>query len=101
MEFFHSLEQAAANAVPSVVTIGTFDGIHLAHAELLRRVRERAAERQAASVAITFEPHPLRVLAPQKAPQLLTPQPVKLELLAASGVERLLALPFSRDFSLS
>ena len=100
MEIFHSLDQAAAKSAPSVVTIGAFDGIHLAHRELLRLVRERAARKGAVSVAITFEPHPLRVLAPQKAPKLLTPQPVRLELLASSGVDRLLVLPFTRDFSL-
>jgi len=104
MELFHSLDQAAAaletKPAPSVVTIGAFDGIHLAHLELLRLVRERAAQKGAVSVAITFEPHPLRVLAPQKAPKLLTPQPVRLELLSASGIDRLLVLPFTRDFSL-
>jgi len=54
----------------------------------------------AVSVAITFDPHPLSVLAPQKSPKLLTLQPVKLELLADSGIDRLLVLPFTRDFSL-
>jgi riboflavin kinase/FMN adenylyltransferase len=104
MELFHSLDQAAAafetKPAPSVVTIGAFDGIHLAHRELLRLVRERAAQKGAVSVAITFDPHPLRVLAPQKAPRLLTPHPVRLELLASSGLDRLLVLPFTRDFSL-
>ncbi|MGH9783928.1 MAG: bifunctional riboflavin kinase/FAD synthetase [Terriglobia bacterium] len=100
MEVFHSLDQLAERQGRSVVTIGAFDGIHLAHQELLRRVRERAAQENAASVAITFDPHPLRVLAPQKAPKLLTPPPVRLELIEASGVDRLLVLPFNRDFSL-
>ena len=100
MELFHSLDHAAAKPALSVVTIGAFDGIHLAHQELLRLVRERAAQNSAASVAITFDPHPLRVLAPQKAPKLLTPAPIRLELIAASGIDRLLVLPFNRDFSL-
>ena len=100
MDIFHSLEQAAAKGDRSVVTIGAFDGIHLAHQELLRLARERAAQEKAASVAITFDPHPLQVLAPQKAPKLLTPTPAKLELLAKSGADRLLILPFNRDFSL-
>jgi riboflavin kinase/FMN adenylyltransferase len=100
MEIFQSTEQAAVKGGRSVVTIGAFDGIHLAHQELLRRVRERAARENAASVAITFDPHPLRVLAPQKAPKLLTPPPVRLELIERSGVDRLLILPFNRDFSL-
>ena len=100
MEIFQSTEQAAVKGGRSVVTIGAFDGIHLAHQELLRRVRERATQENAASVAITFDPHPLRVLAPQKAPKLLTPPPVRLEWIEKSGVDRLLILPFNRDFSL-
>ena len=99
MEIFRSLDKAAEQGGRSVVTIGSFDGIHLAHQELLQRVRERAAQQQAASVAITFDPHPLQLLAPAKAPKLLTPAPVKLELLARSGVDRLLILPFTETLS--
>ena len=99
MEIFHSLDKVAERQNRSVVTIGAFDGIHLAHQELLRRVRERAAQEKAASVAITFDPHPLEVLAPEKAPKLLTPAPVKIELLEKSGVDRLLILPFTKEFS--
>jgi riboflavin kinase/FMN adenylyltransferase len=108
MEVFHSLEEfakrnstepASAGGGPSVVTIGSFDGIHLAHRELLRRVRERALEEKAASAAITFEPHPVRVLAPQHAPLLLTPLPIKLELLEKTGIDLLLLLPFTPEFS--
>ena len=100
MEVFHSLDELAERQNRNVVTIGAFDGIHLAHQELLRCVRERATREKAASVAITFDPHPLRVLAPQKAPKLLTPPPIRLELIGKSGIDRLLILPFNRDFSL-
>ena len=64
MEILHSLEEAAAGGKPAVVTIGSFDGIHLAHRELLSRIKTAAAEKNAASVAITFHPHPVQVLAP-------------------------------------
>ena len=83
----------------STVTVGSFDGIHRAHQELLRLVRERAREQDAASVAVTFDPHPVAVLAPEKAPKLLTPLPIKLELLERSGIDRLLILPFTLEFS--
>ncbi len=99
MEILRSLEEAAAHPGPSVVTIGSFDGIHLAHWELLRRVRQLGRERNAASVAITFDPHPVQVLAPHRAPKLLTPLSVKLELLEKSGIDRLLILPFTKEFS--
>ena len=104
MKIHHSLEEAAAysgeSGGPSVVTIGSFDGIHLAHQELLRRVQQRARENGATSVAITFDPHPVQVLAPQKAPKLLTPFPVKLALLEMGGIDRLLILPFTLELSL-
>jgi riboflavin kinase / FMN adenylyltransferase len=100
MEILHSLEEAASRGGPSAVTIGAFDGIHLAHQALLNRVKTLAAERHAASVAITFNPHPVQVLAPEKAPRLLTPLPVKVDLIEQSGIDRLLIIPFSRDFSL-
>ena len=99
MEIYRSLEQAAAKGDRTVVTIGNFDGIHLAHQQLLRRVRECAVEQNAASVAITFDPHPIQILAPQKAPRLITPWPLKLELFEKSGVDRLLILPFTEEFS--
>ena len=99
MEIFHSWEAIAQQGRPSVVTIGNFDGLHLAHQELLRKVRQRAGERNAVSVAISFDPHPAQVLVPQKAPRLLTPLPVKLELLGKSGIDRLLVIPFTEEFS--
>jgi len=99
MEIFRSLEEAAAAGGRSVVTIGSFDGIHLAHQELLRRVRQSAGKEGAAAVAITFHPHPMQLLAPGKAPRLLTPLSVKLALLEQSGLQRLLLLPFTEELS--
>ena len=100
MRIFRSLEEAAQYSQPSVVTIGSFDGIHRAHQELLRRVQERAREENAASVVVTFSPHPLQILAPQKVPKLLTPLPLKQELLQDTGLDRLLILPFTQELSL-
>jgi riboflavin kinase / FMN adenylyltransferase len=99
MQIFHSLDEVARQSRPSTVTVGSFDGIHCAHSELLRRVRERARQQGSASVAVTFDPHPVAVLAPDKAPRMLTPLPIKLELLERSGIDRLLVLPFTLEFS--
>jgi len=99
MQVFRSLDEIAGQSERSVATVGSFDGIHLAHQDLLRRVRELARKERAASVAITFDPHPVSVLAPEKAPRLLTPTPVKLELIERSGVDRLLILPFTQELS--
>ncbi|MBI2815774.1 MAG: bifunctional riboflavin kinase/FAD synthetase [Acidobacteria bacterium] len=99
MEILRSLEDAAKRRGPSVVTIGNFDGIHLAHRDLLRRVRELTCDSDALSVAITFDPHPAEILRPDRAPKLLTPLPKKIELMQATGLDRLLILPFTKEFS--
>jgi len=99
MEIFYSLDEIALQRGPSTVTVGSFDGIHRAHQELLRRVRERAVEQGAFSTAVTFDPHPVSVLAPEMAPRMLTPLPLKLELFERSGIRRLLILPFTLEFS--
>ncbi|WP_432547185.1 bifunctional riboflavin kinase/FAD synthetase [Kineococcus sp. SYSU DK004] len=86
-------------ARPSVVTVGNFDGVHRGHRAVLGRVVETARSLGAAAVAVTFEPHPLRVLQPERAPGLLTELEHKLELLAATGLDAVLVLPFTRELA--
>jgi riboflavin kinase / FMN adenylyltransferase len=86
-------------AAPSVVTVGMFDGVHLGHRRLLDRVAALAAERGLAPGAITFDRHPLQVLAPDKAPRLLTTLRRKLELLGEAGMAWVLVLPFTPELS--
>jgi riboflavin kinase/FMN adenylyltransferase len=83
----------------SAVTIGNFDGVHLAHQELLRRVVEEARRLKAMATAVTFEPHPAKVLTPHRAPKLLTPLLRKIPLIEATGIDRLVVLPFSKEFA--
>lgn len=83
----------------SCLTIGNFDGVHLAHQKLLARVRERAKILNVVSLAVTFEPHPRRVLLGKNDPPRLTTPEVKLELIADSGIEACLVLPFTRAFA--
>jgi riboflavin kinase / FMN adenylyltransferase len=103
MQVFRTLDEAAAcyqrDNRRSAVTVGSFDGIHRAHRALLERVSSVALSSRAVSVAVTFEPHPLAVLAPSKLPKLLTPGASKIELLGATGIDRLLLLPFTRELS--
>lgn len=80
---------------PAVVTIGNFDGVHTGHQTVIRAVRERARERNARCVVVTFDPHPSHVLSSAKPCPLITPLPRKLELLAATGVDLTLVLPFN------
>lgn len=83
----------------SCLTIGNFDGVHLAHQKLLGRVRERAKALNVVSLAVTFEPHPRAVLLGKNVPARLTTPEVKLELIAATGIEACLVLPFTRAFA--
>ena len=84
---------------PSIVAIGNFDGVHCGHLAILSNVCARAREQGARSIAITFDPHPLRLLRPADAPKLITPLPERLRLLAASGLDATLVLPFTEAFS--
>lgn len=72
-----------------VLSIGNFDGVHLGHRQILTASRQTAAKRQKQLLVMTFEPHPLAVLFPEKAPGILTPLPLKEHLLAESGVDYL------------
>lgn len=78
-----------------VVTVGTFDGVHLGHQRLIASARTMAEELEAALVVVTFDRHPLTVLHPARAPRILTPLPVKLEYLAALDVPWVRVLPFT------
>jgi riboflavin kinase/FMN adenylyltransferase len=100
MLVFQKLEEVPADFGPSVVAVGNFDGVHRAHALVLGEIVQRARERGARSVAVTFEPHPVRILRPDSGLKLLTPLPEKLRLLEATGVDAVLLLPFGRDLSL-
>lgn len=80
----------------ATVTVGSFDGVHLGHQAVLREIARRAAEAGRASVLVTFEPHPLRVVNPQAAPPLLTTWPERRELLAQLPLDYVVLLHFDR-----
>ena len=82
-----------------IVTLGNFDGVHLGHQAIFRTVKEEAQKNNGEAVVITFEPHPLKVLAPQTCPPLLTPFRKKVMLIEKSGIETVLCIEFTLGFS--
>src|SRR5712671_3032226 len=100
MQVFHKLEDVPADFGPSLVSVGNFDGVHRAHALVLGEIVGRARKSGGKAVAVTFEPHPGRILRPDSGLKLLTPLPEKLRLLEGTGIDAVLILPFGRDLSL-
>jgi riboflavin kinase / FMN adenylyltransferase len=84
---------------PSVVTIGNFDGVHRGHAAVLGRVVDLARSRGLRSAAVTFDPHPLQVLHPERAPGLLTGMNHRLDLIARTGLDAVLVMTFTRELA--
>jgi len=84
---------------PPVLALGNFDGVHRGHQKILERLRRVGAERGAPSVVMTFDPHPPRVVRPDKAPPLLMTKAQKLEALAAAGVQGAAIVRFTPELS--
>jgi riboflavin kinase/FMN adenylyltransferase len=96
---WNNLSEVPAGLGPTAVTIGNFDGVHRGHHAVLRAVVQRARSRDLLAVAITFDPHPLAVLYPERAPQPLSTVEHKLELLAAEGLDGVLVMPFTHELA--
>ena len=84
---------------PSALTIGNFDGVHAGHREILRRVVALARERGWKPSVLTFDPHPARIVAPERAPRLLTTPEERTRLMREEGIEQVLILPFTRELA--
>ena len=98
MKIFHGTENANI-ARPTVLTLGVFDGLHLGHQEIMRKVVERARAVDAVATAITFDPHPRAVLYPDSAPPMLQTLDQRLANLEVLGIEQTIVIPFTREFS--
>src|SRR6185437_9453765 len=100
MDIYHKLEDISADLGRSLVSVGNFDGVHLAHLRVLQEIVARSKQRHARSVAVTFEPHPMRILRPDAGLKLLTPLPEKIRLLEKTGIDVVALIPFTPELSL-
>jgi riboflavin kinase/FMN adenylyltransferase len=96
---YRALEEIDHEFGPSALTIGNFDGVHAGHREILRRVVALARERGWKPSVLTFDPHPLRVVAPERAPRLLATPDERARLMRQEGIEQVLILPFTRELA--
>ncbi len=101
MQVFRTFEELAGRPHKVCLAIGVFDGVHLGHQQVIGQARDDARAGRGMSVALTFDPHPMRVLQPQKAPLLLTSTGHKLALIGKLGVDACLLLTFDKPFSLT
>ena len=83
----------------AVATMGSFDGVHCGHRELLRRLMAQAKELNGESIVITFDPHPRYVLGTGDRMQLLSTLDEKLWLLEQAGIDNVIIIPFTKEFS--
>src|SRR6202521_475779 len=100
MQVWHKLEEVPSGFGPTLLSVGNFDGVHCAHTRVLANIVSRASDQRCKAVAVTFEPHPMRILRPDSGLKLLTPTSEKLRLLETAGLDAVLLLPFTRDLSL-
>jgi len=93
---FRSLEEAASAFGPCALTIGNFDGVHIGHRHILRRVREVADQNSWKASVMMFNPHPTRVVAPARAPLLMTTPEQRCQLMRSEGIVQAVVLPFDQ-----
>jgi riboflavin kinase/FMN adenylyltransferase len=99
MKIYNQLEQITQPFKAAVITIGNFDGVHIGHQALFHEVIEKADAIDGTSIAMTFEPHPIRVLKNNNHPPLITLYEQKAELIERSGIDVLICIPFTQEFA--
>ena len=96
---YRSIGAVPCNFGPCALTIGNFDGVHAAHRQIIRRVVEIARSRGWNSAVLTFDPHPTKLVAPERAPRLLTTPEERCKLMRQEGIDQILILPFTAEIA--
>ena len=99
MEIILGIERLTRSFNHPVVALGNFDGVHIGHQEIFRKVKEEALKIGGEGIVVTFEPHPLKVLSPSHCPPLLTPFQKKMMLIEKSGILTVFCIEFTLEFS--
>jgi riboflavin kinase/FMN adenylyltransferase len=99
VRIYRSVEEASGSFPPSALTIGNFDGVHVGHRELFRQLVETGKRIGAKPSVLTFDPHPARVVAPHRAPKLLSTLDQRFAWMESSGIQQILVLPFDDNFA--
>ena len=99
MKIIDGVENVKQKLPYPVLTLGNFDGVHLGHQAIFRRLIERAKKMNGTSVVFTFVPHPLSVIAPERAPKLLTPYKEKINLIKKCGIDAIISVNFTKEFA--
>ena len=99
MNVIYDLNTLETTLERPVITIGNFDGVHRGHLALFEKVKERAHALHGQPALMTFEPHPIRLMKPEKPIPLITPIRQKLELIGKAGIEYIFCVPFTREFA--
>jgi len=99
MSIICNLNNLPKNITNPVITIGNFDGVHWAHQKIFQKIIERARDLHGTAVVITFEPHPVKVMFPEKAKPLITLLEQKKELIINQGIDLLLIIEFTAEFA--
>ena len=96
---FRSLADISATFGPCVTTIGNFDGVHRGHQQIIRRIHAIARENGWKPAVLTFEPHPTKLVAPVRAPRLLTTSEERARRMEELGIEQVVILPFTQEIA--
>jgi riboflavin kinase/FMN adenylyltransferase len=99
MKIIDGIENVIQKLPYPILSLGNFDGVHLGHQAIFRMLQERARKKKGTSIAFTFVPHPLSVIAPERAPKLLTTYKDKIRLIENSGIDVIICINFTKEFA--
>ena len=100
MEVIKNLEVLSGKWKNPIVAIGVFDGMHLGHQAILKKIAKRARENDGTAILLSFHPHPQKIISPGDAPPLLQTTPQRVEMLESMGIDVFIRIPFDRKLSL-